>query len=61
MHTQVFENAETFKQEIGRLEKQSTDLTACDDLKNMLFKVNALQRAIFAELNRRTMVGGYNE
>ena len=55
MQVHVVEKVETLKQEIYQLEKQSTDFNTYDDLKNMLFRVNAVQRAIFEELNRRTI------
>jgi hypothetical protein len=62
MYTQAVEKVEILKQEIFQLEKQSTDFKTCNDLKAMLFRVNAVQRAIFEELNRRTVadyiVGG---
>jgi hypothetical protein len=55
MEAHVVEKVETLKQEIYQLEKQSTDFNTYGDLKNMLFRVNAVQRAIFEELNRRTV------
>jgi hypothetical protein len=55
MQACVVEKVETLKQEIYQLEKQSNDFNTYDDLKNMLFRVNAVQRAIFEELNRRTI------
>ena len=55
MHNQTGEKVEMLKQEIYQLEKQSNDFKICGDLKNMLFRVNAVQRAIFEELNRRTV------
>ncbi len=55
MQAGAVEKVETLKQEIYQLEKQSTDFNTYDDLKNMLFRVNAVQRAIFEEVNRRTI------
>lgn len=60
MQSQAAANVETLKQEIYQLERQATDFNTYEDLKTMLFRVNAVQRAIFEELNRRTayLIGG---
>lgn len=55
MQTHGVEKVETLKREICQLEKQSNDFNTYDELKNMLFRVNAVQRGIFEELNRRTI------
>ncbi|MDK9706252.1 MAG: hypothetical protein OEL83_04300 [Desulforhopalus sp.] len=54
MQTQAVANVETLKQEIYQLERQTADFNTYEDLKTMLFRVNAVQRIIFEELNRRT-------
>jgi len=57
MQKQEQQSVESFHHEFHLLEKISYSLHACNDLKELLIKVNTLQRAIFEEINRRTLPG----